>query len=51
LGSQDLDRRIFVVTAAGRGSEQDAAGYIGLDALGAKNISFDFERNELRWRK
>lgn len=51
LGSQDLDRRVFLVSAPRGAIHHDIAGYVGLDALGAKEITFDFAHNELRWRK
>ena len=51
LGSQDLDRRVFLVSAPRGAIQPDIAGYVGLDALGAKEITFDFAHNELRWRK
>lgn len=51
LGSQDLDRRVFLVSAPRSAIQPDIAGYVGLDALGAKEITFDFAHNQLRWRK
>lgn len=51
LGSQDLDRRVFLVSAPRGAIQPDIAGYVGLDALGAKEVTFDFAHDELRWRK
>ena len=49
IGSQDLDRRVFLVSAPSGAIQPDIAGYLGLDALAAKEISFDFAHKELRW--
>lgn len=49
IGSQDLDRRVFLVSPPCGAIQPGIAGYLGLDALSATEISFDFARNELRW--
>ena len=51
FGSQDLDRRVFVVPAPHGAIQPDTRGYVGFDALGAREIIFDFVHNVLRWRK
>lgn len=51
LGSQDLDRHVFLVPAPRGAIQPDVAGYLGLDALGAKEIAFDFAHKQLRWSK
>ena len=51
LGSQDLDRRVFLISVPRGAMQPDVAGYVGLDALDAKEITFDFAHNQLRWRK
>lgn len=50
LGSQDLDRRVFLVPSPRSPVQPDIAGYLGMDVLGAKEITFDFVHNQLRWR-
>jgi hypothetical protein len=50
LGTQDLDREVYLVRS-GAESLRGIAGYLGMASLGAKEITFDFERNELGWKK
>lgn len=49
LGNQDLDRRAYLLQDPGSDQLRGVAGNLGLGALGAKKISFDFEHMELRW--
>jgi len=51
LGGQDLERRVLLVNAPNVKRLDDVAGYLGPSSLGAKQIFFDFESEELRWRK
>jgi len=51
LGAQDLDRQVFLVPAPRGAIQPDVAGYLGVDALGAKEITFDFAHKQLHWRK
>lgn len=51
LGNQDLDRQVHMVRSPGSDALHGIAGYLGLAALEAKEITFDFERAELSWRK
>jgi predicted aspartyl protease len=50
LGTQDLDRRVRLIATPTTGPVLHVAGYVGLDALGAKQIDFDFENERLRWK-
>jgi predicted aspartyl protease len=50
LGTVDLDRRVRLIVAPATESTLHVAGYVGLDALGAKEIGFDFENGRLRWK-
>ncbi|MGB7728110.1 MAG: aspartyl protease family protein [Candidatus Acidiferrum sp.] len=51
LGTQDLDRDVYLLQRPDSDSLHGIAGYLGISALQAKEIAFDFERNELRWNK
>jgi hypothetical protein len=51
LGEQDLDRRVLLVGAPNVKRLNDVAGYLGPALLNAKQIVFDFESNQLRWKK
>jgi hypothetical protein len=51
LGTQDLDRQVYLVPTSANPLLQNTAGYLGLAALDAKIIEFDFRHNELRWSK
>ena len=51
LGTQDLDRQVYLVHQSGSESLRGIAGYLGIASLAAKEITFDFERNELSWKK
>lgn len=51
LGGQDLDREVVLVSAPGARRLSGVSGYLALAALEAKEVAFDFERNQLLWRK
>jgi predicted aspartyl protease len=51
LGTQDLDREVCILERPNSDSLRGISGYLGISALEAKAIAFDFERNELRWNK
>jgi hypothetical protein len=51
VGGQDLDRRVYLATDAHSKDLHGAAGFLGLAALRAKQVAFDFELGELRWAK
>jgi len=50
LGDQELDREVYLVQRPTSESLQGVAGYLGISSLEAKEVAFDFERNELKWR-
>lgn len=50
LGFTDLDRRVRLLHASSP-PPFHIAGYLGLSALGAKQVEFDFSRHEFRWKK
>jgi len=51
LGGQDLERRVLLVNAPNVKRLNDIAGYLGPASLGARQIVFDFENAQLRWKK
>jgi hypothetical protein len=51
LGNQDLDREVQLVQRPSSHPLPEIAGYLGISALDAKQIAFDFEHNQLRWSK
>jgi hypothetical protein len=51
LGTQDLDREVYLVHQSAPEFLRGIAGYLGIASLEAKEITFDFERNELSWKK
>ena len=50
LGDQELDREVYLVQRPPSESLRGVAGYLGISSLEAKEVAFDFERNELKWR-
>jgi Aspartyl protease len=50
LGSTDLDRRVRLLRSASS-PPLPIAGYLGLSAISAKEVEFDFFRHEFRWKK
>jgi predicted aspartyl protease len=51
LGGQDLDREVVLISAPGAKRLSGVSGYLGLASLNAKQVAFDFETNQLLWRK
>jgi hypothetical protein len=51
LGGQDLERRVLLVSPPNVKRLNDIAGYLGPASLGARQIVFDFDANQLRWKK
>jgi hypothetical protein len=51
LGNQDLDREVRLVERPNSQTLPGIAGYLGISALDAKQIAFDFDHNELHWSK
>jgi hypothetical protein len=51
LGAQDLDRQVYLVHQSGSETLRGIAGYLGIASLEAKEVTFDFERNEMSWKK
>lgn len=49
LGAQDLDRTVQLVQAPLSGAPEGIAGFLGFGSLHAKEIEFNFQKNELRW--
>jgi hypothetical protein len=47
---KDLDREVYLVHQSGPEFLCGIAGYLGIASLEAKEITFDFERNELSWK-
>jgi hypothetical protein len=50
LGSTDLDRRVRLLHSTSR-PPLPIAGYLGLSAISAKEVEFDFSHHEFRWKK
>lgn len=51
MGGEDLRREVILVSVPEAKRVKGVSGYLGLPSLGAKEVAFDFERNQLRWRK
>jgi Aspartyl protease len=51
LGGQDLDSEVVLVSTPGADRLSGVAGYLGLASLDAKQVAFNFETNQLLWRK
>jgi predicted aspartyl protease len=51
LGGQNLDREVVLISAPGAKRLSGVSGYLGLASLGAKQVAFSFETNQLLWRK
>jgi predicted aspartyl protease len=51
LGGQDIERRVLLVSAPNVKRLNDIAGYLGPAMLDAKQIVFDFDSNQFRWKK
>jgi hypothetical protein len=50
IARQDLDRRVYVVRPPNSPLLNGVAGYLGIAALNAKQVSFDFDRGLLSWQ-
>jgi hypothetical protein len=51
LGGQDLERQVSLVRPSDSQLLRGVAGFLGIGVLEAKEVTFDFERNELSWKK
>jgi len=51
LGGQDLDREVVFISPPAADKLDNVAGYLGPASLNAKQIVFDFDANQLRWKK
>jgi hypothetical protein len=49
LGGRDLDHTVFLTHAPAKGELDGVDGFLGLTALKARRINFDFETNTLSW--
>jgi len=50
IARQDLDRRVYLVRPPNSPLLNGVAGYLGIAALNAKQVSFDFDRGLLSWQ-
>src|SRR6516225_1789458 len=50
LGSQDLDRQVYVVRRPDSALLDGIAGYFGVASLNAKQVTFDLDHGVLSWR-
>jgi hypothetical protein len=50
LGTQDLDRRVYVVRSPNSALVHGIAGYLGIASLNAKQVTFDLDRGVLSWQ-
>src|SRR5262249_52442516 len=50
LGSQDLDRQVYLVSPPNSALLNGIAGYLGISSLNAKQVSFDLDRGILSWQ-
>jgi Aspartyl protease len=50
IGTQDLDRQVYVVQPANSSLLEGIAGYLGIASLNAKQVSFDLTRHLLSWQ-
>lgn len=51
VGGQDLGREVILVSVPRAKRLSGVVGYLGVAALGAKVVAFDFDRNQLLWKK
>lgn len=51
LGGQDLGRQVILVSVPEAKRLSGVSGYLGVASLETKEVAFDFERNQLLWRK
>jgi len=50
LGTQDLDRRVYVVRPPNSALLDGIAGYLGIACLNAKQVTFDLDHGVLSWQ-
>jgi len=50
LGTQNLDRRVYVVRSSNSALVHGIAGYLGIASLNAKQVTFDLDRGVLSWQ-
>ena len=50
LGGQDLEREVLFVPPPATNCLDDVAGFLGPAALKAKQVLFDFDAHQLRWK-
>lgn len=50
LGGQDLEREVLFVSAPADNRFDDLAGYLGPASLKAKQVLFDFDSHQFRWK-
>lgn len=50
LGAQDLEREVLFVPAPAANRMDEVAGYLGPASLKAKQVLFDFDAHQLRWK-
>ena len=50
LGAQDLEREVLFVPAPAANRMDDVAGFLGPASLKAKQVLFDFDAHQLRWK-
>jgi hypothetical protein len=50
IGTQDLNRQVYVVRPPNSALLDGIAGYLGIAALNAKQVAFDLDRGVLSWR-
>jgi len=49
LGGSDIEHRVFLTDSPAKGALDGVDGFLGLTALKARRINFDFETNTLSW--
>ena len=49
LGGRDIEPKIFLTHSPAKGVMEGIDGLLGLTALKARRINFDFETNTLSW--
>lgn len=50
IGTQDLDRQVYIVGPPNSALLDGIAGYLGIAALNAKQVTFDLDRGVLSWQ-
>ncbi len=51
VGGHDLRREVILVSVPEAKRPSGVSGYMGIAALDAREVAFDFERNQLLWKK